>query len=194
MSKMIEPRSGTYRSQRLSLHFVEWGEEGAEPVILVHGFRDHCRAWDRVARELAGHYHLYALDLRGHGDSDWSNGGTYSLDDFLYDLHRFVESRDLRRFAVIAHSMGAAVSLNYAGLFPERVRTLVAVEGTWQLERPAAVPQDVRKRLLGWLDQLDLLDARSERRFASLDEAVARFRLMHQRFSPDLAWHLACLL
>src|SRR3546814_2515031 len=63
------PISNSFISQRLKLHYVDWGNESAPPLLLVHGGRDHCRSWDWVAERLADRYHIIAPDLRGHGDS-----------------------------------------------------------------------------------------------------------------------------
>ena len=48
------PTSNSFISQRLRLHYVDWGNPEAPPLILQHGGRDHCRSWDWVAEELAG--------------------------------------------------------------------------------------------------------------------------------------------
>ena len=81
------PTSHTYFSQRLRLHYVDWGNEGAPPLLLVHGTRDHCRNWDWVARALRDRYHVIAPDLRGHGDSEWVHGSTYTFADYIYDIY-----------------------------------------------------------------------------------------------------------
>src|SRR3546814_12717542 len=74
------PISNSFISQRLKLHYVDWGNESAPPLLLVHGGRDHCRSWDWVAERLADRYHIIAPDLRGHGDSAWSPDGQYDMD------------------------------------------------------------------------------------------------------------------
>ena len=63
------PTSHTYTSQRLRLHYVDWGTDGLEPLLMIHGGRDHCRNWDWVAARMRDRYHVLAMDLRGHGDS-----------------------------------------------------------------------------------------------------------------------------
>ena len=79
------PTSRTFISQRLRLHYVDWGNDGAPPLILVHGGLDHCRSWDWVARRLSPRWHVIAPDLRGHGDSETPRnfniapGGEYLL-------------------------------------------------------------------------------------------------------------------
>jgi len=77
------PTSHSYFSQRLRLHYVDWGNAGAPPLILLHGGRDHCRAWDWVAAELRHDWHIIAPDLRGHGDSEWPSDGNYGMAGFL---------------------------------------------------------------------------------------------------------------
>jgi pimeloyl-ACP methyl ester carboxylesterase len=61
----IEPESRFYRSQRLKLHYVVWGDERKPAVLLIHGGRDHARNWDFVAPRLLDDYCAYAVDLRG---------------------------------------------------------------------------------------------------------------------------------
>jgi len=73
------PTSRVYFSQRLRLHYVDWGNGGKPPLILLHGGQDHCRNWDWVAEELRADYHIIAPDLRGHGDSAWSPSGDQAL-------------------------------------------------------------------------------------------------------------------
>ncbi|MCW2240442.1 alpha/beta hydrolase [Azospirillum canadense] len=93
---------------------------------------------------------------------------------------------------IIAHSLGGAVSLLYAGLFPEAVRRLVVLEGTWQLD-PALTTRSqrpVEQRVTGWIEQLRALTARTPRRYGTLEEAVARMRQANPHLSADQARHL----
>jgi pimeloyl-ACP methyl ester carboxylesterase len=63
------PTSQSYISQRLRLNYVDWGNPGAPPLLLLDGGQDHCRNWDWVAQDPRRDYHVVAPDLRGHGDS-----------------------------------------------------------------------------------------------------------------------------
>ena len=76
-----EPTQKFVPSQRIPISYWDWGNEGGPPLVLVHGGKDHARQWDRIAQALRDDYHVVALDLRGHGDSGWSPGGTYGLSD-----------------------------------------------------------------------------------------------------------------
>jgi len=115
-----EPQSRFYTSQRLRLHYLVYGDEKRPPVLLVHGGRDHARMWDQVAQALVDQYAVYALDLRGHGDSDWAIGDQYSLPEMTADLAPFVEQLGRWPLPVVGHSLGGAIVLQYAGVFPDR--------------------------------------------------------------------------
>ena len=72
------PTSHSFIPQRLRLHYVDWGNAEAPPLILLHGGRDHCRNWDWVAQDLRRDYHIIAPDLRGHGDSAFSGAWNWA--------------------------------------------------------------------------------------------------------------------
>src|SRR5262245_32359979 len=126
---MVDPESRFYQSQGRRLHYWDWGIHDARLLLLVHGGRDHGRSWDLIARSLQPHYHVLAPDLRGHGDSDWTRGGSYSLTEYVYDLSRLVRHVGARQVAIAGHSMGGMVGLIYAGTFPEQVSALVVLDG-----------------------------------------------------------------
>jgi hypothetical protein len=61
-SSSLTPTSHRYFSQRLRMHYVEWGSPQNPTVVLVHGVRDHCRTWDDLIQRLSaqGNYHFVA--------------------------------------------------------------------------------------------------------------------------------------
>src|ERR1700742_3333792 len=118
----MEPVSHFFYSNRLKLQFWDWGSEGKPVMILVHGGMDHARSWDWVARALRDRWHVVAPDLRGHGDSAWSPDGAYSAPFFVSDLALLVHQLADGPCCIVGHSLGGAISLRYAGLFPETVR------------------------------------------------------------------------
>ena len=119
---IIGPTSHYFYSQRLKLHYVDWGNTDKPMAILVHGGRDHCRNWDWVALELRRHFHLIAPDLRGHGDSDWAIGGSYAMIDHVLDLYQLMNAIAGGPVTLIGHSLGAGVALQAAGVFPDSVK------------------------------------------------------------------------
>jgi len=74
-------------------------------------------------------FHVVAPDLRGHGESDWATGSSYSLADHVYDLTCLMKSAGFEKVTIIGHSMGGMVNLTYAGNFPNKVSRLVVLDG-----------------------------------------------------------------
>ncbi len=184
------PTSRTYISQRLRLHYADWGNPEAPPLILLHGGRDHCRSWDWVARRLAGNWHVIAPDLRGHGDSAWADGSTYMLPGHLYDLAQLIHQQNLAPVTLVAHSLGGTVAVRYTGLYPQNVRKLVSIEGLGQTHNPKRSGKPTSERLLQWIDDSRALASNPARRYASIEEAVARMKEANTGFSDELALHL----
>lgn len=186
---MSVPESRFYESQGLRLHYADWGNEDAPSLILIHGGRDHCRSWDFIAQSLRPHFHVLAPDLRGHGDSDWTRGGSYSLTEYVYDLSRLVRTVASPRVTLVGHSMGGMVSLIYSGTFPDQVAALVVLDGVTVL--PDAPKPPPHERIAKWVDQLDALHDRAPLRCRTIEEAAARMRAHNKRLSRELALHLA---
>jgi pimeloyl-ACP methyl ester carboxylesterase len=186
---MSEPESRFYESHGLRLHYADWGNADAPPLILVHGGRDHCRSWDRLARALLPHFHVLAPDLRGHGDSDWTKGGSYALTEYVYDLLRLVRSLGAGPVTVVGHSMGGMVGLIYAGTFPDQVSALVVLDGVTVM--PDAKSSAVHERMTRWVDQLDKLQDRAPHRYATIKQAATQMRAHNPRLPAELALHLA---
>lgn len=143
-----------FQNDGLTLHYEEWGDPTHESLILIHGNRDQCRSWDFFADALFAQgspsFHVIALDLRGHGDSDWSLPERgYQHEDFILDLAGIV--RHLRKDSVtlIGHSLGGSISMLFAGSFPTKVRRLVLIEATGPYARS---DDDVPDLLAGWVE------------------------------------------
>jgi len=186
------PTSRVYFSQRLRLHYVDWGNPTAPPLILLHGGRDHCRNWDWVAERLRHDWHVIAPDLRGHGDSQWSADGFYAMPGYVYDLAQLVHQQRLAPVTIVAHSLGGNIALRYAGLYPEDVKALVAIEGLGPSPRALAerARKPVAERMRNWIELERDLAGRLPRRYASIEEAFARMQAANQHLSPDQARHL----
>lgn len=186
------PSSSFFFSQRLKLHYVDWGNEDKLPLVLVHGGRDHARNWDWVARELREDFHVIVPDLRGHGDSSWAIGGNYALTDFVLDLTNLLDALELFPVTIIGHSLGGAIALQYTGVNPERVRKLVAIEG---LGPPPEMIARMRgkpswDRMQSWISDMRELASRQPRRYPTREAAAARMREVNAFLSEEQARHL----
>jgi pimeloyl-ACP methyl ester carboxylesterase len=189
---IVGPTSHFLVSQRLRLHYVDWGNPTKPTLVLVHGNRDHARNWDWVARELRHDWHVVAPDLRGHGDSGWVYGGPYAIADNVLDLANLIDALGPEPVTLVGHSLGGSVTVMYAGTYPERVRKLVSIEGLGpppaMIERMRARPPHERVR--DWIEQMRDLAGRQPRRYPSLEAAAKRMREENSFLSEEQALHL----
>mgnify|MGYP002624109811 CR=1 FL=1 len=192
--EIVGPASCYYVSQRIRLHYVDWGNAKAPPLVLVHGGRDHARSWDWVARALRDRYHVVAPDLRGHGDSAWAIGSNYPHYEFVYDLAQLFDivAPGDAPLTVIGHSFGGALLTTYAASYPKRFTKLVNVEGFGP--PPELVGRwsgtAMHEQMRTWIEQLRALAARQPRRYASIDDAAARMKQENPSLSAEQAEHL----
>lgn len=186
------PASRVFFSQRLRLHYVDWGNPDAPPLILLHGGRDHCRNWDWVARHFRDDYHVICPDLRGHGDSAWSASGHYTMANYIYDLAQLIHQQKLAPVSIIAHSLGGNIALRYTGIYPGHVRRLIAIEGLGPGPRTAVASDKapIQERMRNWIDAQRALSGRLPRRYPSIEAACARMQEANRHLSAEQALHL----
>ena len=186
------PTSHSYFSQRTRLHYVDWGNQEAPPLVLVHGGRDHCRNWDWVAQALRKDWHIIAPDLRGHGDSDWTSDGNYRMGNYIYDLAQLIHQQNLAPVTLVSHSLGGNIALRYAGLYPELVNKVVAIEGLGFSPQMMAerAKKPFEQRMREWVDEQRELAGRLPRKYASIEEAFKRMQNENKHLSPEQARHL----
>lgn len=183
------PQSRYYQSQGLKLHFTDWGNPQAPPLLLVHGGLDHSRSWDHLARALRHDFHVVAPDLRGHGDSEWATGSSYSLADHVYDLTGLVKAAGFETMSIVGHSMGGMVSLAYAGVRPQTISRLVILDGVTSFPARRVKPADVR--IADWIGDLDKLAQRKTHRYASIADGAERILHRNRHLTREQAMHLA---
>jgi pimeloyl-ACP methyl ester carboxylesterase len=157
-------------------------------MILVHGGLDHARSWDWVARELRNDFHVYALDLRGHGNSAWAPGALYSVAEHVLDLSVLADIINAYPIYIIGHSLGAITTLFYAGVYPDRVAKLVAIEGVGLPLHENQYPAPERMRR--WIEKLRALESRTHHSYPNLAAAVARMKEANPFLSQEMAEHL----
>jgi pimeloyl-ACP methyl ester carboxylesterase len=186
------PTSHTFFSQRLRLHYVDWGNPGKPPLLLVHGGRDHCRNWDWTAEALRHDWHVIAPDLRGHGDSQWSTDANYTMAGYVYDLAQLIHQQRLAPVTIVSHSLGGVISLRYAGIYPETVSAIVAIEGIGPSpERLAEYrARTIVDRMDAWIREQRTLAGRLPRRYASIEDAFRRMQDENPHLTADQARHL----
>jgi pimeloyl-ACP methyl ester carboxylesterase len=190
--RMPGPTSHTFFSQRLRLHYVDWGNPTRPPLLMLHGGRDHCRNWDWAAAALRDEWHIIAPDLRGHGDSQWSTDGGYTMAGYIYDLAQLVHQQRLAPVTIVAHSLGGQVALRYAGIYPDTVARLVAIEGLGPspARLKAGGAKTIVERMDEWVAEQRGLAARLPRRYASIEDAFGRMQGENPHLTAEQARHL----
>ena len=114
---MNDWQSGFADANGLRLHYTRTvGDK--PPIVLAHGVTDSGHCWAPVAKALAPDYDVIMVDARGHGRSEETNDG-YDSASQAGDLAGLIAALDLRRPAVLGHSVGAATALALAGKFPD---------------------------------------------------------------------------
>ena len=182
------PRHAQVGAGDLRLHCLLWGADDDATVLLVHGNGGHAHWWDALVPDLVPGFRLLAPDLRGHGESDWPSAPAYAIADFSADLLAVAEQLAPRRFAIIAHSMGARAAAWYAAHHPERVRGLALLDTSI-----AGVDVETAERWRG-----RVIGQRAGRGYPSYAAAVAAFRFVppevgvSEVIRADLAHHAVC--
>ncbi len=122
----------------VKLRYMVAGPRNATPILFLHGITDSSHSWSSTTPFLSDTYRTYALDQRGHGDSERPLFG-YSMAQFAEDAVAFMDRKGIDRAVVVGHSMGSFIAHQVASVYPERVSHLVLV---------ASAPTSVKNELL----------------------------------------------
>jgi pimeloyl-ACP methyl ester carboxylesterase len=149
----MELKEGFFDNGEMRLHYLE-GPQAGPPLVLVHGATGTCQAWDTVLPTLAQRWHVYSVDLRGHGKSGRADGPegyhvSACVDDILAFLHGRVEGPAV----LVGHSWGAVVSLLCGAPGKDVLRALVLEDPPISIRRPNQESKQYTD-YFGWLYQL----------------------------------------
>src|SRR3954468_107967 len=108
----LEPRRRHVHAGNMIFSYLEWGASGA-PLLLLHGITSSARGWWRVAPELVTlGYHVYALDMPGHGQSQLVD--MHGMDQIAACIATALDTLQIANPILIGHSWGGAVALELA--------------------------------------------------------------------------------
>jgi pimeloyl-ACP methyl ester carboxylesterase len=122
----------------LRLHLLDWGGTGRTPLLLLHGFTGHAHAWDTLSIALQPHFHVYALDQRGHGESDPAD--VYNPVAAFDDLSGVIEQLESMLLILVGLSMGGRNAMYFTAKRPDLVQKLVIVDIGPEISARAAQP------------------------------------------------------
>jgi len=110
----------------LRLHYAEQGDREEEAIIFLHAYADSWFSYGRVLPLLSPAYHAFALDQRGHGDSDKPEC-CYAADDYAADVDAFMEAVGIDEATLVGDSSGGLIAQRVALDYPHRVSRLVLI-------------------------------------------------------------------
>ena len=162
----------------LRLHYVDWGNNLGQPLLLVHGLQDCGHNWDFLAESLSADYHVLALDQRGHGDSQWSSEHAYGLSDYVDDISGFIDSLGLKDVVFVGHSAGGRNAMVYIASHPGKIAKAVIAD----IDPLGVNPESSRMRA-GFEAESDEFD--------SMNAVVERLRTRAPRAPVEILQHHA---
>ena len=133
----------------IRFHYRDWGGDG-QPLLLLHGLASTCHIWDLMVPYLGDGLRVVALDQRGHGETEKPETG-YDFGQFVADVQAFIGALGLSRPALVGHSWGGNVALEYAATYPDECPALALIDGgfleissnpemTWEQTRELLTP------------------------------------------------------
>jgi lipase len=183
----VNPDEDFVEANGLRLHFLRWrtateGHASFPPLVLLHATGFLARLWQPIAETLATRFDVYALNMRGHGDSDKPpvDSDNYLWRNLVADLRGFCDAFGLRDVPIVGHSSGGAAAAYLAATQPQYVSRLALFEpiifpSNW-------VPNEDRR--------MDLAEVARKRRmvWSSAGEIVEAYRARpaFERWRPDI--------
>jgi pimeloyl-ACP methyl ester carboxylesterase len=118
----------------MRLHYLDWGTRGRRPILFLHGGALTAHTWDVVCLAVRADFHCFALDQRGHGDSEWSPIMDYAPEAHVRDIERLVDLLRLENFVLVGQSLGGLNAFSYAQRHASRLAALVVIDTGPQIQ------------------------------------------------------------
>ena len=184
------PESRWVQANGLRLHYLDWGNADAPPLLLLHGLQDCAGLWDTFAQGMRDRFHVLALDHRGHGDSPPAD--SYPLSDYVREVADVIDALGLLDVVLMGHSAGSKNAWVCIAENPGKASRLVITDMDPDSFNPGSVA--MRSRYEEESDEYDGLDAVVERLRSrqpkSTDAEVRRDAEVMTKSLPDgrLTW------
>jgi pimeloyl-ACP methyl ester carboxylesterase len=95
----------------IRFHLLEWGEPSSPPLVLLHGGYMSAHHWDMASLALSERFHVFAIDQRGHGDSEWPRDRDLTISSMIDDTAALIRVLGLEKPMIMGHSMGGRVAM-----------------------------------------------------------------------------------
>jgi 2-hydroxy-6-oxonona-2,4-dienedioate hydrolase len=123
----VELRQAYHSAGGLRIRCLEAGS--GPPLLLLHGGGGHAESYARNIGPLSRHFHVYAVDMPGHGLSDRPEGTSYGFEELVHFVKDFQSTIAASKMLLSGMSIGAMTAGLYAGRYPERVARLLLNTG-----------------------------------------------------------------
>ena len=95
----------------LKLHYLFWpNPDSQDCCLLIHGFTNDAHIWDGLAEKLQKTHNVIAVDMRGHGDSEWDAEAKYTHPQMVEDVYALLKTLPFHHWHIIGHSLGSRVA------------------------------------------------------------------------------------
>lgn len=187
------------RVGELRLHYLDFGGDGP-PLVFLHATGFHSWLWAPYATRLTDRFHVFALDQRGHGQSDKPPTG-YRWENFGTDLAGFLDRLGLEQVRAVGHSKGGTAIAAAAAAGCHRFARAVLIDPVLIPGPPASEPQlentlsmGARRRRSVWSSRAEMFERlRGKSPFDSWEERFVRLYVDHGVADrPDGQVELSC--
>ncbi len=146
----------------VTLSYLEYSTQPEQPVLIIlHGLFGSAKNWHSIAKHLETDFHIYALDLRNHGNSEWNDEIDYFL--MAEDILAFMQQHAIQKAHFIGHSMGGKVAMTFALSYPDYVDKLLVLD---------VAPTTYTSSFLHYIHAMQSFDLTTVTRRAEVDEAL----------------------
>ena len=142
----------------LEMAYVETGNKEGKDLIFIHGYTDSGRMWQQQLKYFEEGYHVFAIDLRGSGQSDKPKQFVYPLVQFAADVISFIEKMNLKNVNLVGHSMGSMVAYTTAFMAPDLISNVVLASTAARMHETPEVIMDYKKIYESWIHELPTIE------------------------------------
>lgn len=125
--------------------YLENGIKADSTIVLLHGFGGDKDIWNRFSAGLSEDYHIFVIDLPGHGKSVSTMNLNYSIAHQAEMLEQFLVAKDINKIHIIGNSMGGAIALKYTGQYEKKVKSLILVDALGMIKTQSEYARVVKK-------------------------------------------------
>ncbi len=144
------PQEKFFYTGKVKINYLDNGSTSAEPLVMLHGGAWRWQEYLSLIPTLSQRWHVYALDLRENGKSDWL-AEQYRLQDFTDDIAAFIKQLNAPA-VLVGHSLGCVIALMAATRYPEKVKALILEDPVLTVENYKRVVESSREMYGIWLN------------------------------------------